>query len=196
MGVSSLQVFVLVQCLSLAIGSPLDSIFDPLPSLDDTVISLDNPGILTADIEGPEDSIFFDPGGIEIGSDPTIPLFPETDPSQISFDIGIGETLGGADGGADFLLAAANECGTRERACCLRGDNDCYTAPSAQCSNQRILCCSRVDPVSRVGVDCQVAGQPTQPQPQQSPATQPQNTQDDPSEPSVEDYLDFLYGLD
>lgn len=192
MGAPFLQVFVLVQCLSLAIGSPLDSIFDPLPSLDDTLTSLDNSGILTADIGIPEDPIFFNPGGIELVSDPSIPLFPETDTSQISFDV----DFGGALGGADFLLAATNECGTRERACCLRGDNDCYTAPSSQCGNQRILCCSRVDPVSRVGVDCQAAVQPTQPQPQQSPAIQPQNPQDYPSEPSVEDYLNFLYGLE
>lgn len=185
---SFLHVFVVAQCLSLAIGSPLDSLFDPLPSLGGTVTLLDNPAILTADIAGPEDPIFFDPGGIELVSDPSISSFPETDPSLISFDGGVG----GALGGADFFLAATNECGTRERACCLRGEVDCYTAPSSQCSNKPILCCDRVDAVTRAGINCQPSRQVPQ---QQPPSPQPQNTQGDPLEPSDEEYFNFLFGL-
>lgn len=185
-----LYVFVLAQCLPLAIGSSLDSLFDPLPSLDGTETSLDNPGLLAANIEVPENTIFFDPGGIELVSDSPVPLFPQTEFSGTSFDVG----LGGAEGGADFLLAAANECGTRERACCLRaGNNDCYTAPSSQCSDKQIICCDRVDAVSRAGIGCQPVSQVIQ---QPPPSTNPQDIQGDPLEPSDEDYLNFLFGLE
>ena len=189
MCVSFFRGFVVAQYLSLAISSPLESIFDPALGLDGTPTYLDSPGIFTAETEGPADPIFFDPGGVEINSNPSIPLFPATDPSEISFGIG----LGGAEGGTDFLLVEGDDCGTRERACCLRGDNDCYTAPSSQCTNRPILCCDRVDAVSRAGVNCQPASQAPR---QQPPSPQPPNTQGDPIEPSDEDYLNFLFGLD
>lgn len=189
MSVSFLHVFVVAQCLSLAISSPLDSIFDPVLGLDGTPTYLDGPGIFAAGTEASADPIFLDPGSFEINPDPSVSLFPAIASSEISFDIG----LGGAEEGTNFLLAEGDQCGTRERACCLRGDNDCYTAPSSQCSNKPILCCDRVDTVSRAGINCQAAISVPQPQP---PSSQPQTTPaGHPLEPSDEDYFNFLFGL-
>ena len=182
-----LYVFILARCLSSAIGSPFDSLFDPIPSLDVTETSLDNPDFLTASIgEGPDDLIFDQPEGIEIISDSPIPLFPDA-----GFDVGWGG-WGGALEGTDFL-AETNECFPKERACCLRsGFQQCYYDPSPQCSGKTIICCDRIDMVSLVGYGCQGVSQTTQ----QPPVTEPQNTDEVPLDSTDEEWLNLIFGID
>lgn len=184
---SFLYVLILTQFLSLAIGSPLDSLLDPLPSLDGTQTSPDNPGLLTANAGGPEDLLLYEPGAIAIAPDSPVSLLPETDNSGTSFD--------GAPGGVD-ILAASNECYPKEQACCLGHIfSTCYYAPSAQCSSQILLCCDRIDSVSLAGVGCQSASKTIQ-----QPFIEPQDANEaylgaGDEALSDEDWLSSLWGF-
>lgn len=187
-----LYVFVAAQCLSIAIGSPIDSLFDPLFSFDGTETSIDNLDILTADAGGQEDWIFGDPGGVALVPDSSVPSPPGTLFPGDSFDVGLGGAVGGFGGGTD-LLAATDECYPKQRACCVRANyQQCYYLPSSQCSTE--ICCDYVDAVSLAGRGCQALNQPTQPS--KPPATLPQNPNDGfPPDGNIEDWLNLLYGF-
>lgn len=174
MCVSFLAVLVLAHRLSFAIGSPLDT----LPSLDGSEILLDNSDVFPANIEGPEEPLFFETGGFVTTPEGSVSLFPESDYPGVSFDV----ALGGPD-----LLAAANECFPKQRTCC-RGSNfsTCYDVPSAQCGNAPTICCTRVDSVSLAGIGCDGLS----PTPQQ-PITEPQ----DDGGLTDEDWLNLIWGF-